>query len=205
MQGVTRQGDLQGCTLHLEFLLPFEPNGRGQGRGNSGATSRALRGPDSRLVRLEEGTTRPRIYEVSDPKVNMCFPPIAGRRMTSSSRRRGSMHRARKRERENDRSLQRGRRSGGHEIPGRTRAARSIGIRPEHGPLTLQEQATPSVSEYQDHREAVVPPHSATVAVSRIFTHDGCMSAGPTDRQSRPCSRGFTVWLLRNRRRFPRK
>lgn len=68
----------QSCSLHLEFMLPFEPKGRGQGRSNSGVyfqgryevqilDSFGLKGLDN-----ECGG----VYRVGAPKVNMCFPPL---------------------------------------------------------------------------------------------------------------------------------
>ena len=79
MQGVTSRTTFLDCTLHLEFMLPFEPQGRGQDRGNSGCymqgryevqilDSFGLEGRNN-----EAGG----IYEVSDPMVNMCFPPMS--------------------------------------------------------------------------------------------------------------------------------
>jgi hypothetical protein len=76
--GTTSKQAFQSFTLHLEFLLPFKPLGRGQGRANSGVyvqnryevqvlDSFGLKGLDN-----ECGG----IYQQSAPKVNMCFPPL---------------------------------------------------------------------------------------------------------------------------------
>lgn len=66
-------------SLHVEFRTPFKPDARGQARGNSGVyvqsryevqvlDSFGLEGKDN-----ECGG----IYQVSAPKVNMCFPPLS--------------------------------------------------------------------------------------------------------------------------------
>jgi hypothetical protein len=79
---------LAGCTskqkfgshkIHIEFLLPYQPEDSGQARGNSGIylqgryevqmlDSFGLEGKDNECGGL---------YSVKDPDVNMCLPPLA--------------------------------------------------------------------------------------------------------------------------------
>lgn len=74
----TQRADFQDYTLHVEFLLPFKPLGRGQDRANSGVymqdryevqvlDSFGLKGLNN-----ECGG----IYSKKAPDVNMCFPPL---------------------------------------------------------------------------------------------------------------------------------
>ena len=76
--GTKTKEAFQSFDLHIEFLLPFKPLARGQGRGNSGVylqdryevqvlDSFGLKGEDN-----ECGG----IYHNSAPKVNMCYPPL---------------------------------------------------------------------------------------------------------------------------------
>ena len=73
----TRQ-KFNNYTVHVEFLLPYRPDARGQGRGNSGfyqvdiyevqiLDSFGLDGKNN-----ECGG----VYQKADPKVNMCLPPL---------------------------------------------------------------------------------------------------------------------------------
>ncbi len=75
---ILTQDKFHNYAMHLEFLLPFRPEARGQGRGNSGfyqvdhyevqiLDSFGLEG-----VNNECGG----IYTKADPKVNMCLPPL---------------------------------------------------------------------------------------------------------------------------------
>lgn len=79
MQGPTSSDAFGDCSLHIEFRLPYMPQARGQGRGNSGIyiqgqyecqmlDSFGLKGEDN-----ECGG----IYKLKPPDVNMCLPPLA--------------------------------------------------------------------------------------------------------------------------------
>ncbi len=77
-QGATSSAKLADGTLHIEFMLAYKPDARGQQRGNSGVyvqsryevqvlDSFALEGKNN-----ECGG----IYTIAAPKVNMCLPPL---------------------------------------------------------------------------------------------------------------------------------
>jgi mono/diheme cytochrome c family protein len=79
MQGCTSVDLFQDCSLHIEFQLPYMPDARGQGRGNSGLyyqgrfetqmlDSFGLEGKDNECGGL---------YTIKAPDVNMCFPPLS--------------------------------------------------------------------------------------------------------------------------------
>lgn len=77
-QDITTKRKFNNYTAHVEFMLPFRPDARGQGRGNSGfyqvdqyevqiLDSFGLDGKDN-----ECGG----VYTRLAPKVNMCLPPL---------------------------------------------------------------------------------------------------------------------------------
>lgn len=79
IQGTKSETEMQSFKLHLEFMLSFMPEARGQGRGNSGCymqsryevqvlDSFGLDGKDNECGGL---------YSIKKPDVNMCFPPLA--------------------------------------------------------------------------------------------------------------------------------
>lgn len=77
-EGITSEDTFHDCSLHIEFMLPFMPEARGQGRGNSGLylqgryevqmlDSFALEGKDNECGGL---------YRIAPPRINMCLPPL---------------------------------------------------------------------------------------------------------------------------------
>lgn len=79
MEGTTSKDKFGSFHLHLEFMLSFMPNARGQGRANSGCymqgryetqilDSFGLEGKNNELGG---------VYSIKDPDLNMAFPPLS--------------------------------------------------------------------------------------------------------------------------------
>ncbi len=78
-QGATSKEKFQGFKLHLEFMLSFMPQARGQGRSNSGVYMQGryeVQVLDSFGLEGKNNECGG-IYTVSDPRVNMCYPPLS--------------------------------------------------------------------------------------------------------------------------------
>ena len=76
--GTTSKALFTNFTLHIEFLLPFKPSGRGQDRANSGVYFQdryEVQVLDSFGLKGENNECGG-IYTKHKPAVNMCFPPL---------------------------------------------------------------------------------------------------------------------------------
>lgn len=79
MPGATSKGKFSSFEMHLEFMLSFMPNARGQARSNSGCYMQGryeVQMLDS-FGLTGENNECGGIYETRKPNLNMCFPPLS--------------------------------------------------------------------------------------------------------------------------------
>jgi hypothetical protein len=82
--GPTTKRNVQNFTLHVEFIVPFKPNARGQARGNCGVYIQGryeVQILDSFGFKLDDkhavGDICGEIYKQKVPDVSMNYPPLA--------------------------------------------------------------------------------------------------------------------------------
>ena len=79
MQGANSRQKFGSCHLHIEFCLPYQPDARGQRRGNSGCYLQGryeVQMLDSFGLSGEHNECGG-IYSIRKPDINMCFPPLS--------------------------------------------------------------------------------------------------------------------------------
>lgn len=79
MQGTTSKEKFGSYKMHIEFRLPYQPEDRGQGRGNSGIYAQGryeVQMLDSFGLDGKQNECGG-LYSVKDPDVNMCYPPLS--------------------------------------------------------------------------------------------------------------------------------
>lgn len=78
MQGATSERTFEDHFIHIEYLVPFRPHARGQGRGNSGIYMQGR----YEVQMLDSFGEEPHdsynggIYTVAAPEPNMSYPPL---------------------------------------------------------------------------------------------------------------------------------
>ncbi|MEO2015418.1 MAG: DUF1080 domain-containing protein [Fuerstiella sp.] len=79
MEGVTSKQKFGSYKLHIEFMLSFMPHASGQGRANSGCYQQGRYEVQILDSFGLEGKNNEcgGVYEIADPTVNMCFPPLS--------------------------------------------------------------------------------------------------------------------------------
>ena len=78
LRGTESLKKFQDCFLHMEFRVPYEPFGRGQGRGNSGVYMQRryeVQIIDSFGEKASHNLCGG-IYSIAPPKLNMSYPPL---------------------------------------------------------------------------------------------------------------------------------
>ena len=78
MEGTTSIKKFGSHRLHIEFMTPYMPSARGQGRGNSGVYYQGryeTQVLDS-FGLLGKNNETGGVYSIKDPAVNMCLPPL---------------------------------------------------------------------------------------------------------------------------------
>lgn len=78
IEGTASKRRFRDHKVHIEFLLPFQPTKRGQGRGNSGIYLQGryeVQMLDSFGLAGEQNECGG-IYSIKKPDQNMCFPPL---------------------------------------------------------------------------------------------------------------------------------
>jgi len=79
LEGTTSKRKFQSYKIHLEFMIPFMPTARGQGRGNSGYYSQGRYETqilDSFGLESQNDDCAA-IYGIAAPRINMCYPPLS--------------------------------------------------------------------------------------------------------------------------------